>query len=80
MTMVSRVRIPSKFFDGAVERQAIADFKMGLGPCGKTVGAIYVDIGDEWIKLTQCHHCDGTTKIFHYRVADIIGRIEVEYG
>jgi hypothetical protein len=80
VTMISRVRISSKFFNGGVDRREVADFKLGVGPCGKTVGALYIDIGEIWIILTQCHHCDGTTKIFHYRVADIIGRIEVEYG
>lgn len=53
------------------------EFKLGLGPCGKTVEWLSWERGDVLCKLTQ-YHTDGSLKEFTYKVDEIVGREIVE--
>lgn len=55
-----------------------ADFRLGLGPCGKNVVALkpWVDNGGD-LRITQAHD-DGTSKVFFYQKDQILSRIEIE--
>lgn len=78
MVRTTRVRFPARWVDGSgAVRAEEADFRLGLGPCGKTVIELrpWIEQGD--LRLTQVHD-DGTSKVFYYRREDIPGRIELE--
>ena len=74
MTKLVRVKIPAVWFGGT----APADFKLGLGPCGKVVTSLAIDYDANFVILEQVH-ADNTYKIFRYRICDLVGRIEEEY-
>lgn len=52
------------------------DFKLGLGPCGKTVEWLTWEQHGDRMHLTQ-YHTDGSLKVFKFHREDIVGR-EVE--
>lgn len=55
-----------------------AEFKLGIGPCGKEVTALHWAEKDDRYELTQT--CtDGERKEFTYYKKDVAGRIEIAY-
>lgn len=62
--------------NGMARREA-AEFKLGDGPCGKTVSNLIYTIEAGCLCIYQ-QHTDGTSKDFAYQLRDICGRIEVE--
>lgn len=80
--MITKIRVPARYYDfeRACGVSKLAEFQLGLGPCGKVVSALDAGwTGTEnnifWIRQ---RHVDGTHKIFYYRNADLIGRVEIE--
>ena len=67
---LSRVRIPTDWNGGT-----IADFKLGLGPCGKVVLSLEIDYADYGAIVVQVCE-DGEMKRFVYPWFQITGRIE----
>ena len=57
---------------------ATQQFKLGLGPCGKSVTAFDSYHDESGYRLQQMHD-DGTSKIFYYPARTLVGRIEEEY-
>lgn len=76
---LTRLRIPSRFVLEGEEVHRVADFKLGLGPCGKTVKALSVKWTLHSLIVTQVH-TDRTFKRFIYPRSTITGRIEEEYA
>lgn len=80
--MISRIRFPAEWRDdNARQHIRIADFKLGLGPCGKAVislDACYEGNG-RFLVITQTT-ADFEEKIFAYPVHTILGRIEITQG
>jgi hypothetical protein len=69
--MFKRIRIPSQWANGS----GMADFKLGVGPCGKT--AIRLEGHLNGFCYTVKQTCDdGETKYFHYPLSTVTGRIE----
>lgn len=62
-------------FDGVFQP---THFKLGLGPCGKTVTRFGISFTDREMTIFQ-YHDDGTHKEFIYRRSDIDGRIQKDY-
>ena len=80
MTRTIALRFVARWTDGATgdDRIEQAHFRLGLGPCGKTVIELWPWVNDQGdLQLTQVHD-DGTSKVFHYQREDILGRIEME--
>lgn len=81
---VVRIRIPSQWVIPPDARYfkrdayATADFKLGLGPCGKVVQHLSLRIREGVAMVTQTHS-DGTYKVFYYPLHQVTGRIEEEY-
>jgi len=74
MTMLKSVRIPSRWNGG----KATAEFKLGLGPCGRTVHTLFSEWSNGCYVIAQA--CtDGSTKKFFYPIHTLTGRIEEEY-
>jgi hypothetical protein len=70
---LTRIRIPTNWAGGTV-----ADFKLGLGPCGKVVKTLTVDYLPYGAVVQQL--CDdGEMKRFVYPWSQITGRIEETY-
>lgn len=70
---ISRLTFDAIKPDGTIHH---TDFKLGLGPCGKTVEWLqWEQLGDR-MYLTQ-YHTDGSLKLFKFYRKDIVGR-EVE--
>lgn len=70
---LSRLTFDAVKPDGTIHH---TDFKLGLGPCGKTVEWLtWEPVGDQ-MYLTQ-YHTDGSLKRFKFYRTDIVGR-EVE--
>lgn len=78
---MKRIRIPSTWREaGGFNRPrcAVADFQLGLGPCGKVVTALNGYIRNDCYCVDQI--CDdGERKIFRYPLHTITGRIEETY-
>ena len=55
------------------------EFKTGPGPCGKTVTHFTTSRTERELTIHQ-HHTDGSQKDFEYRLSDIDGRIQYDYG
>lgn len=82
MKIVS-VRIPSTWAElhpsgqSVSNRDAIAEFKLGIGPCGKEVVEIEVN-PDVPNAIAVLQHCsDGELKTFVYPYHTVTGRIEI---
>jgi hypothetical protein len=73
--MLKRIRIPARW---ANNPSAVADFKLGLGPCGKVVEALFVAYDDNFVIVTQKTVC-GEVKIFRYHFSQLTGRVEETY-
>lgn len=76
---LTRIRIPSRFCLEGVSRNEVADFRLGLGPCGKTVIALRTKWTTQSLVVVQVHE-DKTFKRFIYPRDQITGRIEEEYS
>lgn len=83
-TYTSRVRVPStwRVDDNDYRQLGVADFQLGLGPCGLEVTRLHGSWSypnRETYSVEQ--HCsDGSSKLFHYRREDITGRIEESFA
>lgn len=83
--MITKIRVPARFtqcYDDGESHpiKAVAEFTLGLGPCGKVVDSLHCGWNgrNENIFWVRQIHVDGTHKMFYYRHADLIGRIEIE--
>lgn len=74
--VLSRIRIPARWSN---HDSAVADFKLGLGPCGKSVDSLEVVYCDNFVTVEQ-KTTDGEWKFFRYHHAQLTGRIEETYG
>jgi hypothetical protein len=70
-----RVRIPSRWANG----EGVADFKLGLGTCGKVVISLELDWARDCAIVTQVTE-DREVKRFTYLHSQITGRIEETYA
>lgn len=68
---VIRIRIPARWDGG----EGVADFKLGLGPCGQVVERIECREGEHFLTVIQ--HTDKETKTFSYPYTTLTGRVEV---
>ena len=78
--MITKIRVPARYDIGGGNIYAVAEFTLGLGPCGKVVESLHCDwrgTRDDTFYVRQIH-VDATHKMFYYRNADLIGRIEIE--
>ena len=80
--MITKIRVPARYydFDRACTASRLAEFTLGLGPCGKVVQSLHSGWRgrEENIFFIRQVHVDGTEKTFYYRHADLIGCIEIE--
>ena len=83
MSKITRIRIPAEFrTDNSQTRTEVADFKLGLGPCGKEVVDLNLGADEDYpgfIVVGQTHS-DGTRKCFIYPPHTLTGRVEVTIG
>lgn len=77
---ITRIRVPSQWHDGCYGTlKGVADFGLGVGPCGKTVerlDILYHVWGVEIVQVCTCTE----QKNFVYPWATVTGRIEVTHG
>lgn len=85
MTII-RVRVPSTWtnpstnrFAGSETWHGIADFQLGVGPCGKMVERLDVHFHAYGVEIVQVCTCT-EQKNFVYPWATITGRVEVTHG
>jgi hypothetical protein len=77
---VQLVKFPSRWrskYD--TNNTGVAEFKLGLGPCGLTVTKLRVRWAGTLLVITQ-YYSRGGSKDFIYRDRDITGRVEIEYA
>ena len=81
MSKITRIRFSARFQvdDRSEVRVQQADFKLGLGPCGKEVTELETSYGEHMMEVMQ-GHSDGTAKRFVYPIAHLTGRVEETYG
>jgi hypothetical protein len=77
-TEISRITVPSQWYQGDTLRRETAEFKLGLGPCGKVVDRLTIEFGRDYVHIFQ-RTTDGAHARFSYRRADITGRVTTEY-
>lgn len=78
--MIKRITFPCVWVDGEDNQYTgAAEFKLGPGPCGKDVSHLAYDFTETLLLIRQSCS-DGERKDFLYQLADITGRIEVEYA
>jgi len=80
---IERIRIPSKWANpahGLSERvaHAVADFGLGVGPCGKTVVMLEIEYAQHGVTIHQVCSCT-ERKTFVYPWHTVTGRVEVTY-
>jgi hypothetical protein len=77
---IVKIRVPARYDNGGGNIFTVAEFKLGRGPCGKVVASLRCgwEGGRQDIFWVHQMHVDGTEKMFYYRNADLIGRVEVE--
>lgn len=78
--MITLIKFPSTWkckYD--TDNTGIAEFKLGLGPCGLTVTKLHYRYNAAALQVRQ-YYTDGTCKDFIYNWTDITGRVEVEYS
>lgn len=76
---ITSVTVPSRWIDAdGLEKNAHAEFTLGVGPCGKTVRELRVEfLASGGVRVAQ--YCtDGSTQDFFYPAALLTGRIKVE--
>ncbi len=77
---ITLLRIPARYeIDAAGERIGVAEFRLGPGPCGRTVRALRITDGAASLTVIQ-EHDDGTVVAFTYLHQHITGRIEATYA
>jgi hypothetical protein len=79
--ILTRIRIPSSFtISNQPTRFETADFRLGLGPCGKEVVELACEPSTpDGFVVTQ-RTADGETKAFIYPVFQLTGRVEMTYA
>lgn len=73
---LKRIRIPARW---ANHDSAVADFKLGLGPCGKVVTLLRVNYCDNFVTVQQITD-DGEWRFFRYHYTQLTGRIKETYA
>ena len=79
--MITRVRVPSIWKTDTLygEAKGIADFTLGVGPCGKTVERLDVHFHTHGVVIKQVCACN-EYKMFVYPWHTVTGRVEVTHG
>lgn len=78
---ITRVRVPAKWQSAHFSEKkqldfGVAEFTLGVGPCGKLVEKLSCQVTDEMVMI--CQDCvDGERKTFYYPMKTITGRIEI---
>jgi hypothetical protein len=77
---VTSVRVPARFtLHDVVPTVAVAEFRLGWGPCQRNVTSLRVEYRSAFVLIIQ-RHDDGTTVEFAYPIAQLTGRVEVRHG
>lgn len=77
---IIRVKVPSTWRDNPNgSHTAIADFKLGVGPCGKTVEVLECNFTVYGVEIVQVCTCT-ERKVFVYPWHTVTGRVEVTHG
>jgi len=76
---ITRILVPADWVHEGHLRRDRAEFTLGPGPCGKTVTRLDFTIDNACAWVLQVHE-DGTFKRFVYPLAQLTGRVEVEYA
>ena len=81
---VIRVKVPATFREDNNShewrtRHAVADFQLGVGPCGKTVVRLDVHFHAHGVEIVQVCSCT-EQKNFVYPWHTVTGRVEVTHG
>lgn len=75
---ITRIIVPSRWTaEDGTEKNAHAEFLLGLGPCGKTVRELRCETQTAGVRIAQ--YCtDGSIQDFFYPAALLTGRVKVE--
>jgi hypothetical protein len=76
--IVKSLRFPASWSQDGIPRDEVAEFRLGLGPCGRTVTRLGYEIGDGCLHILQ-EHSDAPQKRFVYPLSQLTGRIEAEF-
>ena len=83
---ITRIRIPSTWlapdmdnYSEGFSQYGLADFQLGLGPCGKTVERLDVFFHAYGVEVVQVCTCT-EQKNFVYPWHTVTGRVEVTHG
>lgn len=77
--VVQRIRIPSHWRisrSPQLTASGVADFCLGIGPCGKNVVHLDCKLSPDYVMVIQVTD-DGESKDFYYPIATITGRVEI---
>lgn len=76
---ISRILVPADWVHEGQPRNDRAEFKLGLGSCGLVVRRLTLTVDKGCIQIVQKH--DGAPpKVFLYPLAQLHGRVEIEYA
>ncbi len=79
MKSVTLIRVPSHYTIDKRPIFALAEFRLGHGPCGRVVTSLRIEYRSAFVLVIQ-RHDDGTTVEFAYPIVSLTGRIEVRHG
>jgi hypothetical protein len=74
---IARITVPAAWGPSSARRAEVAEFKLGLGPCGLTVTKLDSQLTEGCLVITQ-HHSDSPAKRFVYPLWKLTGRVEAE--
>jgi hypothetical protein len=82
---IQRIRVPARWSDCNGNRYDpiyftdVAEFQLGLGPCGKTVERLDINFHAHGVEIVQVCTCT-EQKTFLYPWHTVTGRVEVTHG
>jgi hypothetical protein len=76
---ITRILVPAAWVHEGAPRNDRAEFKLGKGPCGLSVEKLSYRIKNGCLYILQ-GHTDSTSKVFVYPLAQLHGRVEIEYA
>jgi hypothetical protein len=76
MRPVTSIRVPAAYEGSAARMNAIAEFRLGWGRCGRVVSMLDIQYRPG-VAIVFQQHDDGTIVEFVYPLEQLTGRIEV---